>query len=168
MQVQREKTLGEARFGETTTRKETVKITSGEVIGWHPEVCPECSRVTETILFVEDEAFVREVTSEVLRDAGYEVLTAENAREAMRLFEQRSHAIDFLLADLVLPGESGRQLAARLSNEDPGLKVLFVTGYAEHMKMEDGQECLPKPFTTSALLERVRRILDRPALAAAV
>src|SRR5579863_6375946 len=73
----------------------------------------------ETILFVEDEAFVREVTCEVLRSAGYRVLTAKNAGEAQKIYDEEGAAIDLLLTDIVMPGETGRALAARLQARNP-------------------------------------------------
>jgi two-component system cell cycle sensor histidine kinase/response regulator CckA len=130
-----------------------------ETTGWRSGGDAEPLASAATILFVEDEAFVRDVTSQVLRAAGYEVLIAQNAVEAKRLYEQRPGGVDLLLTDLVLPGETGRQLAAKLSSADLRLKVLFVTGYAEQMNVEEGQGCLPKPFSTSALLGKVRQIL---------
>lgn len=120
----------------------------------------------ETILFVEDEAFVREVTSEVLRSAGYRVLTAKNAAEATRFYEARGDEVELLLSDVVLPGESGRALAGRLRRQNPGLKVLLVTGYAEQMGLRDAMqvECLAKPFSIEVLLGRVRQLLDHVGL----
>ena len=120
----------------------------------------------ETILLVEDEAFVREVTCEVLRSAGYRVLTAKNAAEAECVYEQRRGEVDLLLTDVVLPGETGRALAGRLRRETPELKVLLVTGYAEQMGLREAkaEECLAKPFSTEALLRRVRQLLDRSGL----
>ena len=120
----------------------------------------------EMILFVEDEAFVRDVTCEVLRSAGYRVLAAKNAAEAMRIYEARGNEVELLLSDVVLPGESGRVLAKRLRRENPGLKILLVTGYAEQMGLRDGtqEECLAKPFSTEVLLGRVRQLLDRVRL----
>jgi len=82
----------------------------------------------ETILFVEDEVFVREVTGEVLRSAGYHVLTAKNSVEALRVYQGNRAAVDLLLTDIVLPGETGLVLAGRLRRENPELRVLFVTG----------------------------------------
>ena len=120
----------------------------------------------ETILFVEDEAFVREVTCEVLRSAGYRVLTAKNAAEATRFYEARGDEVELLLSDVVLPGESGRALAGRLRRQNPGLKVLLVTGYAEQMGLRDAmqEECLAKPFSIEVLLGRVRQLLDHVGL----
>jgi len=117
----------------------------------------------ETILLVEDEVFVREVTCEVLRSAGYEVVTAQNAGEALLAYDRRCGAVDLLLTDVVLPGENGRVLAEKLKRENPGLKTLLVTGYADQMGMDAGEhvECLAKPFSTGVLLGKVRQLLDR-------
>ena len=116
----------------------------------------------ETILFVEDEAFVRDVACEVLRSAGYQVLAAKTAAEAMRIFELNRGDVGLLLTDVVLPGENGRRLAARLRQQHPGLKILFVTGYGEQMARLTGNddECLAKPFSTEGLLRKVRQSLD--------
>lgn len=131
--------------------------------GWCSEKAAEQPAETETILLVEDEAFVREVACEVLRSAGYAVWTARNAAEAVRSYEQRCGGVDLLLTDVILPGESGRVLADRLRRENPRLKVLFVTGYAEQMGLREAlrDECLAKPFSTGALLRKVRQQLDR-------
>jgi len=122
----------------------------------------------KTILFVEDERFVREVTGEVLRSAGYRVLTAKNAAEAVSVYDARRTDIDLLLTDVVLPGETGRALAGRLRRENPGLKVLLVTGYEEEMALLEAkqEECLAKPFSTEVLLRRVRQLLDPRRLVA--
>jgi two-component system, cell cycle sensor histidine kinase and response regulator CckA len=117
----------------------------------------------ETILLVEDEAFVREVTCQVLRAAGYQVLTASNAAEALQLYDQRSDEVELLLTDVVLAGESGRALAYRLRQQNPELNILLVTGYAEQMGLQEAmcKEILAKPFSTGTLLHRVRQLLDR-------
>lgn len=116
----------------------------------------------ETILFVEDEAFVREVTCEVLRSAGYRVLTAKDAIEGVRAYEENCGEVHLLLTDVILPGETGRMLAARLKRENRRLKVLLVTGYAEQMELrEEGYaQTLVKPFSAGALLRRVREAID--------
>lgn len=127
----------------------------------------------EAILLVEDEAFVREVTGEVLRSAGYEVLIARNAAEAAGIYAGRHGDVELLLSDVVLPGENGRVLARRLRRENPELKVLLVTGYAEQMGLREeeclaeeclSEECLAKPFSSEVLLRRVRQMLDRTGL----
>lgn len=140
--------------------------TLDEAIGWCSGPDESRSSRTQTILLVEDEAFVREVTGEVLRSAGYRVLTAKNATEAMQAYEVRGDEVDLLLSDVVLPGESGRVLAGKLRRENPWLKILLVTGYAEQMGLRDAmqEECLAKPFSTEVLLGGVRRLLDRVEL----
>jgi CheY-like chemotaxis protein len=137
-----------------------------EAGGWNCVAEKETLGGTETILFVEDEAFVREVTSQVLRSAGYRVLTATNAVEALHLYDQPSNEVGLLLTDVVLPGETGRGLAARLVQRNPALNILLVTGYTEQMGLQDGdqEECLAKPFSSEVLLRRVRQQLDRSRL----
>ncbi|HSY92592.1 MAG TPA: response regulator [Candidatus Binatus sp.] len=126
----------------------------------------EVLAATETILLVEDEAFVRDVTCEVLRSAGYRVLAARNAADAVSMYEARSGEVELLLSDVVLPGETGPAMARRLRREHPELKVLFVTGYAEQMGLLEGkqEEFLAKPFSAEALLRKVRQVLDRRGL----
>jgi len=121
----------------------------------------------ETILFVEDEPFVREVTAEVLRGAGYRVLTATNAATAARTYDLLGRDVDLLLADIGLPGENGCALAEKLRQSDPELKVLFTSGHTEYVAWRKvGREiCLAKPFSVEALLEKVRQVLDRAATA---
>jgi two-component system, cell cycle sensor histidine kinase and response regulator CckA len=119
-------------------------------------------RATQTVLFVEDEAFVRGVASEVLSSAGYRVLVAKDASEAVRTYEAQLGEVDLLLSDVILPGESGRELAARLRRDNPRLKVLLITGYVEQMPLHaaGGEECLAKPFSVDVLLRKVRQVLD--------
>jgi CheY-like chemotaxis protein len=113
-----------------------------------------------TILYVEDEGFVREVTREVLQAAGYYVLAAKDAAEAMALYREHCCGIDLLLTDVVLPGESGRALAARLKRQDERLKVILASGYGEQMANEEiSEQCLPKPFSREVLLQRVGELL---------
>lgn len=127
------------------------------------EVAIECRDDGQTILFVEDETFVREVTSEVLRSRGYRVLTASSAAEAIAVFDACHGDLQLLLTDVVLPGETGRVLAAKLRRGKVGLKVLLITGYTEEMTVLEAkhEECLRKPFSTAVLLGRVRQLLDQ-------
>ncbi len=115
-----------------------------------PEVWP-------TILLVEDENFVREAASEVLRNAGYSVVALRTSAEAVRVFEEVGGGVDLLLTDVVLPGEAGPALAARLRQADPSLNVLYVTGYAEQMKILETrhEKFLAKPFSSEKLLTAV-------------
>jgi CheY-like chemotaxis protein len=118
---------------------------------------------TETILFVEDEVFVREVAGEILGSAGYRVLRARSTEEAFGTYQQCGCQVDLLLTDIVLPGDSGAALARKLRVENPAIKILFITGYVEKMADwidGDREQCLRKPFSAQALLQTVRQVLD--------
>jgi len=126
---------------------------------WHRD-CAEKPNV-DTILLVEDEAFVRQVTCEVLRAAGYWVLHAKNAEEAKQVYGLHRDNVALLLSDVILPGENGRTLARSLRHENPELKVLMISGYAEQMgACAAHEECLAKPFSSAALLRKVGQMLD--------
>jgi PAS domain S-box-containing protein len=118
------------------------------------------SRGTETILVVEDEGKVRDFTARVLRRAGYEVLVAQNGVEALELADDKLARIDLVLSDVVMPLMSGPELVQRLTAARPQLKVLFVTGYAGEPQSSFSHPVFAKPYTGSALLERVRQELD--------
>jgi CheY-like chemotaxis protein len=149
---------------------EQVTETLEDASGWCLGAGDETLRGGETILYVEDEAFVRDVTCEVLRSAGYRVITARNAKEAMRYYDDCRGQVELLLTDVVLPGETGLVLAGRLRGEDPDLKVLLVTGYGEQMgrRGAEHEECLAKPFSTEVLLQSVRHLLDQGEVQLAV
>jgi DNA-binding response OmpR family regulator len=123
--------------------------------------------VAGTILFVEDEIFVREVVGEILRSAGYYVLRARSSEEAVGAYKECDGNVDLLLTDVVLPGESGHILANKLRREDPAIKILFITGYVEQMGKRGAgitEECLLKPFSVHALLQRVRSVLGKTGM----
>jgi PAS domain S-box-containing protein len=117
-----------------------------------------------TVLLVEDDAGVREVAARALRTGGYRVLAAGGASEAMELAARAPGPVDILVTDVVMPGVNGRTLADELRRRRPGMRVLFVSGYADdiigrHGVLDAGVEFLPKPFTPAALLERVGAVL---------
>jgi CheY-like chemotaxis protein len=121
----------------------------------------------ETVLVVEDEDALRQITTRVLTGAGYDVIAADGADEAIRLFEERRGTVKLLVTDIVMRGMDGLKLAEHLQRADPHLRVLYVSGYsddaiANHGVLDAGIELLEKPFTTEALLTNVRRVLDRP------
>jgi two-component system cell cycle sensor histidine kinase/response regulator CckA len=151
---------------EPTTEVPGAEITGADASAWGCSAGGGILAGAETILLVEDEAFVRDVTCEVLRSAGYQVLAARNAADAVRMYEARPSEVKLLLSDVVLPGETGPAMARRLRREHPELKVLFVTGYAEQMGLLEGkqEEFLAKPFSAEALLRKVRQVLDRRGL----
>jgi len=119
---------------------------------------------TETILLVEDEASVRDITERLLRRMGYTVFTAANGEDAMRIFQDHSAHISLLLTDIVMPGINGRELYHRLSALQPELKVLYMSGYTEnaivhHGILDSGIILMPKPFTGEILARKVREAL---------
>lgn len=118
----------------------------------------------ETILLVEDEAFVRDVTREILLAAGYRVLTAGDGVAAMRLYDEFGPEVDLLLTDMILPGENGGELAARMRRQNPELRVLLVTGYADQIAVlkDAGEEYLLKPFCSEVLLRKVAELMEEP------
>ncbi len=122
-----------------------------------------------SILLVEDESFVREVTCEILTSAGYGVFAAKNAIEATRIYEEVQSQVDLVITDLILPGETGRSLAARLQRQNRLLKVLYMSGYQNQIEFKQGlkKDFLMKPFSGYMLLNRVRLMLDCPTLGVA-
>ena len=120
---------------------------------------------TETILLVEDSAGLRKLATRLLAPAGYTVLGAASGEEALRLLERHDAPVHLLLSDVVMPGMSGRQLAERLAQIRPGMKVLYMSGYTSdtivrHGVLEAQAPFLNKPFTAAALLRKVREVLD--------
>ncbi len=121
--------------------------------------------VSGTILVVEDATAVRDLAVRTLREAGYVVLEASSGRQAIEVAERAPGPIRLLLADVVMPEMNGRTVAERLAAWHPGLRVLYMSGYArdaiaQHGVLEPGTEFLAKPFTPTALLARVRAVLD--------
>jgi CheY-like chemotaxis protein len=119
----------------------------------------------ETVLLVEDEEAVLELAHEFLRGGGYTVLTARGPAEAMHIAQNHPGRIHALVADVVLPGTSGRALAGRLTALRPQMRVLYVSGHAEeavvhHGVLSAGAAFLEKPFTRKTLLCKLREILD--------
>jgi two-component system cell cycle sensor histidine kinase/response regulator CckA len=126
---------------------------------------PKRGKGTETILLVEDEAGVRRLVREMLRRLGYTILEAADGTTAQRYFQEYEHKIHMLLTDVVMPEIGGRQLAQRLTADQKGLKVLFMSGYAgealhQQSVIEPGTAFIQKPFTPDALASKVRELLD--------
>jgi signal transduction histidine kinase/ActR/RegA family two-component response regulator len=119
----------------------------------------------ETLLLVEDEEGVRELIAEWLAGHGYTVLTAANGAEALALAAKEPRVIDLLIADVVMPHMGGPALAERLLPSRPGMKVVYVSGYADEAiadprVLADGADFLQKPFSLDTLVRKVREILD--------
>lgn len=116
------------------------------------------------VLLAEDDPSVRQATARALQRAGYAVLEADSGEAALALIEERSERIDLLITDVVMPGMTGRELAAAVCARHPELPVLYTSGYTEnaiahHGVLENGIALLPKPYAPQALIDKVGTIL---------
>jgi len=122
-------------------------------------------RGRQTVLLVDDERDLREVTARFIAKAGYRVLTAGNGDEALEVAERHPETIDCLVTDVMMPGMDGRQLAHRFLSDRPGAKVVFISGYAEALiddegrSLEPGRTILAKPFSSAELTATLKMVL---------
>src|SRR5579863_5796937 len=124
-------------------------------------------RGTETILLVEDDPQLRQLSSSVLAHCGYNVLVASSPEEGLAICEANHNEIRLLVTDVVMPRMNGRQLAERVSKIRPKIRVLYISGYTDNAivhygVLDPGLWFLPKPFTLSSLITKVREVLDSP------
>jgi len=117
-----------------------------------------------TILVADDEPIVRNVMASILTHANYRVLEADSAAEALTVSTAFEDVIDLLITDHILKTLTGRQLAERMLQDRPDLKVLHVSGHSQERLAEEGgimpgAEFLPKPFTAQMLKEKVRQMI---------
>jgi len=123
------------------------------------------NRGSETILLVEDEEAVRGLACRILERQGYRVIPAQHGRDAMEIATRETGQIDLVLTDVVMPGMNGRGLVERLAGIRPAIKSLYMSGYTDddiirRGFIEPSKSFLQKPFTSEALLETVRKVLD--------
>jgi signal transduction histidine kinase/ActR/RegA family two-component response regulator len=119
----------------------------------------------ETVLLVEDEEMVREMTREILQESGYLVIEAKHGHEALLVAEQHPGPIHLMLSDVVMPQMSGRELAEQLSPIRREMKVLYMSGYTDdaivhHGVLDEGMAFIEKPFTPNALARKLREVLN--------
>jgi CheY-like chemotaxis protein len=121
----------------------------------------------ETILLVDDEESVRTIVLKILRRAKYNVLAAENGEAAIRIAESHPGNIDLLITDMFMPGLRGPEVAQKLAQTCPGLRVLFMSGYADQdlrTGVPAGANFLNKPFSGADLARTVEKVLKGPAV----
>ncbi len=123
-------------------------------------------RGEETILLVEDEQALREVTRRILTAAGYHVIVAENGPKALAAAGGHSGSIDLLLSDVIMPQMPGPQLVKRLLTERPSVRVLLMSGFAQPIldaggHLDDGVALIEKPFSGPELLAKVAQVIER-------
>ncbi len=117
------------------------------------------------VLVVEDEDAIREVTRRILARNGYEVITAEHGPSALEIADTYDGTIDLLLTDVVMPQMLGKEVAERITQMRPGIRVLYMSGYAQPVlaspgTLDPGVLLVEKPFSEAALLAKVREALD--------
>ena len=156
-----------SEFGEGTTIKVYLPralVAAGRA---RPSEAPLVgSSGSETILVVEDEEDVRSYLVETLKDLNYDVREAPDGGAALALSEAAPFRIDLLLTDIVMPGLNGRELADQLHRRQPGLRVLFMTGYSRDAivhqgRLDPGVSLLQKPLTQTILAAKIREISIR-------
>jgi PAS domain S-box-containing protein len=154
-----------SEVGVGTTFKIYLPCAEGVTAPVTREEIGDLPRGNETILLVEDDPAVRDLTAHLLRQQGYTVLEAADDQSALRLDREHSGPIHLLLTDVVIPGANGKILAGELQQIRPELKVLFMSGYtdntiAHHGVLEPDIAFLSKPFTATSLTRKVREVLD--------
>jgi polar amino acid transport system substrate-binding protein len=152
--------------GEGTTLRIYLPLISSEVRG--EEIAPEeetLAKGTETILLTEDDESVRKLISIVLKQEGYTVIEAVDGEDAVKKFMENRETIHLLLSDLIMPKMNGIEAYDEMKVWRPGLKAIFVSGYApdvirRKMSLESGVVLISKPIMPYALLKKVRSLLD--------
>jgi nitrogen-specific signal transduction histidine kinase len=120
---------------------------------------------TETLLVVEDDDALREIATSVLRSAGYTVLAAASGAAALEIAAQHQGSLQLVLTDMVMPGMGGRELATRLTEIRPDIRIVYTSGYTDDAilrrhALEASDHFLSKPYTVVELTRRIRKVLD--------
>jgi two-component system, cell cycle sensor histidine kinase and response regulator CckA len=123
---------------------------------------------SETVLVVEDEEGVRRLLRHVLASRGYKVLEATNGEQALRVYRESAGRVQLVLTDMIMPRMGGRELATRLSEIVPDVKIVFMSGYTDDVLLRTGElgrgmSFLQKPLRPETLAAKVREALDAPA-----
>ena len=119
----------------------------------------------ETVLFVEDDELVRKLNLKILEQLGYSVVHAENGKEALELAAKHERKIDLLITDVIMPEMNGEELARKISQINPEIKILFTSGYTEdviapHGVLDRGIHFIGKPYKPNQLASKIREVLD--------
>ena len=156
----------DSKIGQGTSVRLYLPRHHGDLAVSHPSAprTSEHAAAGETVLVVEDEPVVRGVIVEMLSEQGYRTLEAVDGPSGLRIL-RNPQRVDLLVTDVGLPGMNGRQLADQARETRPGLKVLFITGYAESVAISDGflqpgMEMITKPFDLDNLSRRIRAMVS--------
>jgi signal transduction histidine kinase len=155
----------DSKPGEGTTVKIYLPRMLGEFRDDQTAQRETTANIAQTILLVEDDHDVRAYAVEILRELHFRVLEAHDAESALGIVDRNDVQVDLLLADVVLPGMSARRLEEELRVRQPGIKVLYMSGYSRddivHQgRLDPGVELMQKPVTQEVLAERIRAVLD--------
>ncbi len=153
--------------GQEPAAHETVHDVPGPGSGPAPPPSPGAwPRGTETVLLAEDEPMVRTLIELVLQQLGYTVLPTSDGEQAAQVCAGHPWPVHLLLSDVALPGMTGPQLARRVRELRPGVRVLFLSGFLHDIALPGGGgPFLAKPFTPEALVRKVREVLDAASAA---
>jgi PAS domain S-box-containing protein len=126
----------------------------------------EITRGAETILIVEDDRDVRKLLATILQNQGYTTVEAIDGNDAIKVHHARKEKIDLIILDVVMPGKNGKEALDEIIRTDPGVKAVFVSGYTGDSVIDkgiqrEGVDFLQKPLSATALLAKVREVLDR-------
>jgi CheY-like chemotaxis protein len=156
----------DSKIGRGTSVKLYLPRHDGDLAASHSSAAKaaEHAATGETVLVVEDEPVVRGVILEMLHEEGYRTLEGIDGPSGLRVL-RTNERIDLLITDVGLPGMNGRQLADQARETRPGLKILFITGYAESVAISDGflqpgMEMITKPFDLDHLSRRIRAMVS--------
>ena len=121
---------------------------------------------TEKILVVEDNAAARQIVLNILNSSGYQTVGVASGEEALEFMDKHKDQFNLLVTDVIMSGMSGKELAELVAAHNPGIKILFFSGYtdnviAHHGVLEEGINFIQKPFTRLAFLKKVREVLDQ-------
>jgi two-component system cell cycle sensor histidine kinase/response regulator CckA len=152
------------KLGRGTTFKLYFPRVQGQIDSGTTPIDAESMGGNETILLVEDETALREITTSILQSAGYTVVEADNPTKAIQLAQTHSGPIHLLLTDVIMPHMSGVALSKLLKTSIPHLKVIFASGYggdelAKQLSVATDAVLLPKPFSKNSLLALVHAVL---------
>jgi two-component system cell cycle sensor histidine kinase/response regulator CckA len=153
-----------SELGRGTTVKVYLPRVKGQVASVQSIAAVPLPQGSETILLVEDDNMVRELTSDILKTNGYTVLEARDPSEALRAISQFDQTIHLMLTDVVMPQKSGPQLIEQISLSRPHMKFLYMSGYVanatSHGVLDSDVNLIEKPFTAETLLRKIRQLLD--------
>ncbi len=153
--------------GEGTTLKIYMPSANPGLMHTPERAKPPILSGTETVLLVEDDDAVREVSKALIEKQGYRVIEAKDGEDAIRLFTEHKNAVDLVVSDVIMPKRTGIDLRNELRKIKPDVKVLFISGYTADMLtqkgfIETGINFIPKPLNLDAFFQKIREILDGP------